>query len=76
MDLVREILIYFEERDAVSHKQASAIEIAGRDTRAIQYHVDLMYEAGLLSCEERRDQELDEPSPRSSVAIPADMGRA
>ena len=46
MDIVREILLYFEELETFDHQHAAAIEIPDRDARGIQYHVDLMYEAG------------------------------
>ena len=59
MDLVRELLLYFEAKSDFRPVTTEAIAIAGYDSRAILYHVDIMYEAGFLSCEPVRSSTSD-----------------
>jgi len=56
MDLVRTILLHFEEKKDFRHQKPEDFQFAGFDERTIAYHVDLMYEAGLLSCEATRSR--------------------
>lgn len=51
MDLIRDLLMYFEARPSSSVLDPGKIEIEGHDESSIAYHVTLMCEAGLLSCE-------------------------
>ena len=48
-DLVREILLYFEERDEIS--VLTELEIEEYDKRLVAYNLRLMYEAGFLQAE-------------------------
>ena len=50
-DLVRALLLYFEAKQDFRPIKSNEITIPGYDSRAIVYHVDLMYEGGFLSCE-------------------------
>jgi hypothetical protein len=50
-DLVRALLLYFEAKQEFRPIKSKEIAIAGYDSRAIVYHIDLMYEGGFLSCE-------------------------
>lgn len=49
MNLVIELLKYFEERDEIGIDQD--VSISGYDDRQVQYHLRRMYEAGLLDAE-------------------------
>lgn len=51
MDLVRQLLFYFEEKDNFRLVKSDDIEIEGYDSQIIAYHIHLMCEAKLLSCE-------------------------
>lgn len=51
MDLVRTLLFYFEDKSDSAHVKAEDIIIEGFDQSTIQYHIDMMCEADLLSCE-------------------------
>ncbi len=51
MDLIRKLLFHFEERDELSMVRSSAVVIPGYEQRLVAYHINLMCEAGLLSCE-------------------------
>jgi len=54
LELVKEILLFFEKRDSdkmisVDHiMEGSELAIEGYDGRRISDHIDIMYEAGLL----------------------------
>src|SRR5262245_2804334 len=50
LELIRKLLVFFDERDAVTHIEAPPIE--GYDAAAIKYHLVLMNDAKLLRCEE------------------------
>lgn len=50
-EIVRKLLIFFEEKTGDKLVEAKSISIDSHDTDTIQYHLDLMYEAGFLSCE-------------------------
>lgn len=49
LDLVRKLLIYFEEKAGPEHIDQPPIE--GYDSSSVQYHLRLMHDAGLLNCE-------------------------
>lgn len=49
IELVRKILIFFEEKQTPSHVEIPPIE--GYDELTIKTHLVLMHEAGLLRCE-------------------------
>ena len=49
MDLVRKILIFFDEKEGPEVVQVPPIE--GHETLEIKYHCVLMYQANLLTCE-------------------------
>lgn len=51
MDLVRQLLLYFEEKPNPACVKPNEIEIAGYVSLTIHYHVLLLCEAGLLTCE-------------------------
>lgn len=50
-EIIRQLLLFFEEKPDVSLMEAKSIKIDGHNPGTIQYHIDLMYEAGFLSCE-------------------------
>ncbi|MDL5039398.1 DUF2513 domain-containing protein [Comamonas sp. Y6] len=49
LDLVRKILMYFEEKE--DDKMERDIELEGYESSLISYHLLIMDEAGLLRCE-------------------------
>lgn len=49
-ELVREILLAVEA--APTDDRGAVVEIAGRDPRAVNYHVEILTEAGLLRAQE------------------------
>lgn len=49
LDLIRKLLIYFEEKPGLEVEESPAID--GYDQSTLQYHLRLMYEAGLITCE-------------------------
>ena len=51
MELIRELLLFFEEKTGPEHVGPGEIEIGGYDPLAIHHHVLLLCEAGLLTCE-------------------------
>ena len=50
-EIIRKLLLFFEEKPDVSLVEAKSIKVDCYDPGTIQYHIDLMYEAGFLSCE-------------------------
>lgn len=50
-ELVRKLLIFFEDKADCELIEAKAIHIDDYDSATIQYHLDLMYEAGFLNGE-------------------------
>lgn len=48
-DLVRKLLVYFEEKPGPEHVEIPPI--AGYDELTIKYHLVLLHDAGLLRCE-------------------------
>jgi len=50
-EIIRKLLLFFEEKPDVSLVEAKSIKVDGYDPGTIQYHIDLMYEAGFLSSE-------------------------
>lgn len=51
MDLVRALLFYFEQKAGPEAIQAENIAIEGHDVSSLKYHLNLMYQAGLLNAE-------------------------
>ena len=51
MDLVRKLLFYFEDKEDFRMIKSDAVAIDGYDQRLVAYHIHLMCEADLLSCE-------------------------
>ena len=49
MELVRTLLLYFEDKP--SDRVIQVAEIDGYDAATIKYHQVLLYDAGLLNCE-------------------------
>ncbi|SEA24840.1 DUF2513 domain-containing protein [Alkalimonas amylolytica] len=49
MELVRKLLIFFDDKENPTHIEAPPID--GYDEQTIQYHLVLMYDAELLRCE-------------------------
>jgi DNA-binding transcriptional ArsR family regulator len=58
MDLVRQILLNFEA-PSQKHPRIGKINIDGYDRREIDYHVRLLYDAGLISRFDRPDLPVD-----------------
>jgi hypothetical protein len=50
-EIIRKLLLFFEEKPDVNLVDPKSITIDGHDSTTIHYHIDLMYEAGFLSCE-------------------------
>ncbi len=51
MDLVRELLLYFEARQEPTVMERGKVEIEGRERLAIEHHLNLLFDAGLLIAE-------------------------
>jgi len=67
-DLIRKLLIFFEQR--ADHSYVEVPEIEGDHTESkIKYHLVLMYQAGLLSCEAHRSS----TSERVISVLPFDL---
>lgn len=60
MELVRELLLYFEEKPDPKMIMPVDVAIPGRDPSEVHYHILLMCEAGLLTCE--REESSTTPS--------------
>ena len=58
-DLIRKLLVFFEDKSDCNRVEVGTIHIEGFDTILIQYHLDLMYEAGFLSGEPMRSSTSD-----------------
>ncbi len=48
-DLIRKLLIFFEEKETPEHVEIPPIE--GYDETSIKYHMVLLHDAGFLRCE-------------------------
>lgn len=59
LETIRKLLIFFEEKSNSNLVEAKAITLDGQDPEVIQYHLDLMYEAGFLSGEPVRSSTSD-----------------
>ena len=68
LDLVRKLLLYFEEKAGPEHIQKPPID--GYDDSTVQYHLRLMHDAGLLNCETERSSSTPE---RVIRVIPFDL---
>ena len=55
LQLVRKILIYFENKDTFTYEEN--IKIDGYEDKLVTYHIDIMYEAGLLNGEPTKTSE-------------------
>jgi hypothetical protein len=66
-DLIRALLLFFENRVEHSHVEVPRIE--GYEDETILYHLVLMYQAGLLACEPIRSSTSD----RIIKVIPFDL---
>ena len=51
MELVRELLLYFEEKPDPKVIMPADVVIPGREPSEVHYHILIMCEAGLLTCE-------------------------
>ena len=51
MELVRELLLYFEARPEPDVMKRGEVEIEGRERLAIEHHLNLLFDAGLLIAE-------------------------
>lgn len=58
LDLIRKLLIYFEEKPGPEVEESPAID--GHDQSTVQYHLRLMYDAGLINCETKRSSSTPE----------------
>jgi len=56
-DLIRKLLLFFEEKPTPQHVELPPIE--GYDEPTIRYHLVLMHDAGLLHCEPVRSSTSD-----------------
>tara|TARA_R110000782_G_scaffold19665_1_gene53542 strand:- start:1911 stop:2297 length:387 start_codon:yes stop_codon:yes gene_type:complete len=59
MDLIRSLLLFLEERDDLSLIQASDILIGDASQPQVQYHLNLMFQAGLIDGEPVRSTSSD-----------------
>lgn len=55
LELVRKILTHFENKENWAHEKDLKIE--GYDDKLVSYHIDIMYEAGLLNGEPSKTKE-------------------
>lgn len=69
MDLVRALLLFLEEREEASAVEAARIAIPGATEREVQYHLNLMFQAGLINGEPVRSTSSD----RLIYVIPFDL---
>jgi len=51
MDLVRDILLFLEEKADPAHIEPAAFPMADRSDSKIQYHLNLLYQAGFINGE-------------------------
>lgn len=58
LDLIRKLLIYFEEKPSLKVEESPAID--GYDQSIVQYHLRLMCDAGLINCEIERSSNTPE----------------
>ncbi|MCL4524070.1 MAG: DUF2513 domain-containing protein [Acidobacteria bacterium] len=66
-ELIRKLLIFFEEKQSPAHVEVPAIE--GYNELTIKYHLVLLYDAGLLRCETVKSSTSD----RVVYVIPFDL---
>ena len=66
-ELIRKLLIFFEEKQSASHVEVPPID--GYDQRTIKYHLILLHDADLLQCEPVRSTTSD----RVIYVIPFDL---
>jgi len=66
-DLVRKLLVYFEEKPGPEHVKIPPIE--GYDELTIKYHLVLLHDAGLLRC----DPVTSSSSDRVIYVLPFDL---
>ena len=59
MDLVRSLLLYLEQKPGPEHTAAATIQIEGREELEIQYHLNLLYQAGMINGEAVRSSTSD-----------------
>ena len=51
MELIRELLLYFESKPGPSMLMPADVEIPGHEPPDVHYHILLLCEAGFLTCE-------------------------
>lgn len=51
MELIREIMLFLEEKPGPAHLKAEEFPMQGRSGLEIQYHLNLLYQAGFLNGE-------------------------
>lgn len=59
MDLVRGILLFLENRDSPASIRADEFPLEGRSVSEIQYHLNLIYQAGLINGEPTKSSTSD-----------------
>src|SRR4051812_28519597 len=59
MDLVRDILLFLEERKSPSSIKPDAFPMEGRSASDIQYQLNLIYQAGLINGEPTKSSTSD-----------------
>lgn len=58
MDLVRDILLILEERKSPASIKPDAFPMEGRSASDIQYHLNLIYQAGFINGEPNKSRPL------------------
>jgi len=67
MELVRKLLLFFDEKPGTEHVEVPGIE--GYDELTLKYHLVLLYDAGYIRCEPVRSSSSD----RVIYVLPFDL---
>lgn len=59
MDLVRQLLLLLEQRESPAHIHAKDIQVENASVLEIQYHLNLMFQAGLIDGEPTKSSTSD-----------------
>lgn len=55
LELIKKILVFFEQKTTWKHEDK--VQIDGHDDKLVSYHIDIMYEGGLLNGEPIKSKE-------------------
>ena len=55
-ELIRSVLLFFEKKDSFEIVEAGSLNVEGYEDKAIEYHLMLMAQAGLVDCEAFRSK--------------------